>query len=68
MRSIGVKNRNFVKKLTIAELKRSNNLVDYDVNLLEEAVIDKLPESLWNTWEMADQEIRGIISDTIMDH
>jgi hypothetical protein len=32
---------------------------------IEEEVREKLPSELWNTWEMADQEITRIIDDTI---
>jgi hypothetical protein len=68
MRSIGKKNRNLVIKTTKEAIKRrttpwgEENFVGID-----EEIIEKLPEELWDIWEMADQEIRGLIHDTIMD-
>ena len=56
MRSIGKKYKRLVKKTTLEEIKKG-----YDN--LETRVINKLPVELWDTWEMADQEIRRIIED-----
>jgi len=62
MRTIGVKNRNLVKRITRIVMEEIENSF-----LVEEAVVNALPVSLWDTWEMADQEIRRIISDTIFE-
>lgn len=56
MRSIGKKNINLVKALTTKYLKQGALNV-------RELVRQDLPESLWDTWEMADQEINRIIKD-----
>jgi len=67
MRSIGKKNINLVKKLTKEVIKRRmlpwGEITSYQG--IDEEVIEKLPVELWDTWEMADQEIRRIINDTI---
>ena len=62
MRTIGAKNRNLVKRITRLVMDEIDNS-----HLVEEAVVNALPVSLWDTWEMADQEIRRIISDTIFE-
>jgi len=70
MRSIGAKNRNLVKRLTKEEIEKiecANWYLDTNYGLVEETVIEKLPIELWDTWEMADTEIRNIINDTIME-
>ena len=67
MRSIGVKNRNMVKRLTIEAIEKRRlpwgEVESYQG--IEGEVRDKLPVELWDTWEMADQEINRIIGDTI---
>jgi len=68
MRSIGKRNINKVVKLTHDELRKCKTpwgQYDVDYNKVEETVIEKLPLELWNTWEMADQEIRRIIDDEL---
>ena len=67
MRTIGKKNINLVKKLTrqaIEKRKMPWGAVESYVGIDEE-IIDKLPVELWDTWEMADSEIRRIINDTL---
>ena len=59
-RSIGRRNINLVALETERAIKETGN---YQV---EQLVIDRLDEDLWDTWEGADAEIRRIISDTIM--
>jgi len=70
MRSIGTKNINLVKRLTKEAIERkkspySSILDTPNYHGIEEEVIDKLPVELWDTWEMADQQIRRIVGDTI---
>ena len=70
MRSIGVKNINLVKRLTkeaIEKRRMSYGIVESYTGI-EAEVVEKLPEKLWDTWEMADQQIRGIIDNVIMDY
>jgi len=62
MRSIGRKNIKIVKDEVIKAINENHNRWE-----VEEIVIDRLPSSLWDTWEMADSEIRRIISDTISE-
>lgn len=69
MRSIGKKNRNLVKRLTgetINKRKDFRGIVDSYMGI-EKEVIELLPVELWDTWEGCDQEIRGIIDDTIQN-
>ncbi len=61
MRTIGRKNRNFVRRLTQEEQRRG----EVGVHNITERVIDKLPVSLWDTWEGADSEIRNLIWDAV---
>ena len=61
MRSIGKGNRNLVVMLTKAAMKAGLE----GHKEIEEAVIRNLSEGLWDTWEMADNEIRSIIWDTV---
>jgi hypothetical protein len=66
-RSIGVKNINLVKRLTTAAINRRKTpygVVSYVG--IEEEVVGELPLKLWDTWEMADQQIRRIINDITM--
>jgi len=69
MRSIGIKNVNLVKRTTREAIK--NRAVDCYGTLsysgIEDEVVGDLPIELWDTWEMADQQIRRIIDDTIME-
>ena len=62
MRSIGVKNVNLVKRLSKEAIKKRTmpwgEITSYSG--IETEVIDKLPIELWDTWEMSDQQIRGI--------
>jgi len=69
MRSIGVKNVNAVKRLTKKAIKNRTmpwgEISGYAT--IEDEVVDQLPVELWDTWEMADQQIRNIINDVIME-
>jgi len=72
MRSIGLKNRNLVKKLTIQEIKKQlpfpySLKSDIDYQEVRKNVVEQLPVELWDTWEMADQEIRGLIDAVIRE-
>lgn len=62
-RTIGKKNIALVEKLTRIEVEKNDTLFTEVVNV-EDSVIEKLPESLWDIWESADAEIRRIIWDT----
>ena len=62
-RTIGTKNKNLVKKLALASLKKHTGFNGTDYTKIEDEVVDQLPTELWDTWEMADQEIRRIIDD-----
>jgi len=67
MRSIGKRNINLVKRLAKESIEKRKmpwgEVENYQG--IEEEVIDKLPSEIWDTWEMAAQEIRRIISDAI---
>lgn len=70
IRSIGKKNINLVKKLTREAIKKRQKPYRSILEItcyqgIDEEIIDKLPVELWDTWEMADQEIRRIINDTL---
>jgi len=68
VRSIGKRNIEKVRELT-KELMRKHTTPwgDTDFSNVEEEVVELLPTELWDTWEMADQEIRRIINDVIME-
>lgn len=59
MRSIGRKNIRLVQKITAEESKKG-------FKSIEERVIERLPEELWDTWEGAHQEICRIIDEAVM--
>lgn len=61
MRSIGKRNIQLVKNTMHLIFKEGIRLPE-----LEQVTIDRLPSELWDTWEMADQEIRRIIHDEVM--
>jgi hypothetical protein len=67
MRSIGKKNINLVVKTTKEAIEKRRmpwgEIESYQG--IDAEVRDKLPSELWDTWEMADQEINRIIDDTI---
>jgi hypothetical protein len=58
-RSIGRINIGIVKDETLRAIREKGN---YNV---EELVVSRLDEGLWDTWEGADSEIRRVIDDTI---
>ena len=67
MRTIGKRNINLVKRLTKKALEKRKmpwGIVE-SYQGIDKEIIDELPVKLWDTWEMADQEIRRIINDTI---
>ncbi len=64
MRTIGKKNIEKVKQTT-QDLLETCKVVGQERIL--RAVRDMLPAELWDTWEMADQEINRIILDTIFE-
>ena len=67
MRTIGKRNVNLVKRLTRKALEKRKmpwGIVE-SYQGIDKEIIDELPVKLWDTWEMADQEIRRIINDTI---
>lgn len=59
MRSIGKRNTKLVKGLTIEACEKGLHGVD-----VRDYVFDKLPSPIFETWEMAYQEIDGLIYDT----
>ncbi len=60
MRSIGRRNIQLVKDETIRAVKETGS---YNV---EDLVVSRLPESLWDIWESADAEIRRVINDSLL--
>ena len=67
-RSIGVKNINLVKRLTVAAVNRRKTPYGVASYMgIEEEVVSELPLKLWDTWEMADQQIMRIINDIIVE-
>lgn len=68
MRTIGARYRNLVKRATKDALARRDkerageNMRYYGI---DNEIVDRLPEAIWETWEGADGEIRGIIEETI---
>ena len=71
MRSIGKKNRELVKEETRNAIKGRTDFLDSlsgsrgDLVGIDQEIIDKLPEELWDTWEGAHSEIKNLIHDTI---
>lgn len=68
MRSIGKRNIKLVKDVTIKMLKQQPNIVRYSGDNIVALVTAKLPDKLWDTWEMADSEITRVIMDTISEY
>lgn len=65
-RTIGKRNITLVKVITNEEIYRATNFMgNINYSGIEEKVIERLPKTLWDTWEMADSEIRRIIHDEI---
>ena len=60
-RTIGVKNKNLIKRLVLAEQK--NGIVNRASSV--QAVLDQLPVEMWDTWESAHDEINRIVDDGI---
>lgn len=68
-RTIGKKNINLVKRLVKEEIKKATS--EFGVTQysgIESQVVHRLPESLWDTWESADAEIRRIINDEVCEY
>ena len=68
MRSIGKRNISLVKKITIATIKKNKGIMDYSNDNIVAIVSAKLPDNLWDKWEMAHQEIQRIILDTKFEY
>lgn len=68
MRSIGKKNIALVKQVTIKCIKENEKLCIYGNDNLVALVSAKLPDRLWDTWEMASQQISNLIIDTAMEY
>jgi len=68
MRSIGKRNISLVKKITIATIKKNKGIMDYSNDNIVAIVSAKLPDDLWDKWEMAHQEIQRIILDTKFEY
>lgn len=63
-RTIGRKNIRIVKELTREALESGK----FSYSQIEDIVIKKLPSDMWDTWEMADQEIKRIIDEVMADY
>ena len=63
MRTIGKKNRDLVRKVTLESLQDGND----GIQTLRE-VPYRLPLSLWDIWESAESEIIGLITETILEY
>lgn len=66
MRSIGAKNIKLVKKIVQEEMKKSNGLGRPDYNGVRDSVLEKIPDNVFESWEMAHSEIDRIIHDEII--
>lgn len=71
MRTIGRRFRNVVKQETLKHLKlrdatRPGETMRYCG--IDNEIVDALSEEIWETWEGADSEIRGIIDETIQNY
>lgn len=64
MRSIGKVNIKIVKQTTQDVIDSG----DYSYSQVEDIVVQKLRPEMWDAWEMADQEIRRIISDVVINY
>ncbi len=66
MRSIGkIKIRKLNKIIDGVWKDNKNALIPMRAYQLEESIIAMLPLEWWDTWEMADQEIRRLVSDEL---
>jgi hypothetical protein len=68
MRSIGKKNIALVKQVTLKCIKENEKLRKYGNDNLVAVVSAKLPDRLWDTWEMASQQISNLIIETAMEY
>ena len=67
-RTIGRKYKNMVKRFTFEELKKATSpFGETQFSGIENAVVNRLPVELWDTWESADSEIRNLIDDAKSD-
>jgi len=62
-RTIGVKNKNLIKRLVANEKKQGITNRASSV----QAVIDQLPSEIWETWESAHDEINRLVDDGITE-
>jgi len=68
VRSIGKKNIKLVQNITKKVLRASPRLANFGSDNIVSVVTARLPDRLWNTWEMADQEIHRVILDTVLSY
>jgi hypothetical protein len=68
MRSIGKRYIKLVKETTLKILKQQPNIARYSGDNIVALVTAKLPDKLWDTWEMADSEITRVIMDTVSEY
>ena len=71
MRTIGKRFKEVVEQETLKHLRlrdatRPGETMRYSG--IDKEIIDALPVELWETWEGADGEIRGIIDETIQNY
>jgi len=66
MRTIGTKNIKLVKMLAKEEMKKANGLGSPNYSAVEDTVLERLPENIFDTWEGAQIQIENIIQDIIM--
>ena len=62
-RTIGVKYKNLIKRLVIAE--NDKGIVNLTSSF--QSIIDQLPDAIWETWESAGSEIERLVSDGITE-
>jgi len=68
VRSIGKKNIKLVQNITKKVLRVSPRLANFESDNIISVVTARLPDRLWDTWEMADQEIRKVVLDTVLSY
>lgn len=66
MRSIGKKNKNKVIKIIQEELNRKKSYEG--LGDVEEKVLNRIPDEIYDTWEGAYMEIKRIIMDEVLKH
>jgi hypothetical protein len=67
MRSIGAKNIKLIKSLVREELSKFSITDSIDYRVVRENVMARVPNAIFDTWEMAFTQVENVLNEEIMN-